>query len=278
MTHSTLFSFKHRNRLFPGSMICFLILFLTLCNSVSAEQPAGNQAVILTADQADAILGELKEIRKLLESIDKKGGTQAAAPPTRPAVPQTAKVSTDGGMSLGAADAVVTVVEFTDFQCPYCRRFVQETYPKLKQEFIDSGKVKWIVRDMPLGFHKNARKAAQAAHCAGDQGKYWEMRGVLFANSKELEAEKLTKYASQVGLDMTAFDACLASDRHLAAIDQSVREAGSVKITGTPTFVIGKAEGNIVDGTRIVGARDLKSFQDAIQKLLATDTDKSNTK
>lgn len=245
-------------------------LFLTLTSvawvpHAVAQPVAGDQPAAITNDQADAILRELKGIRQLLESIDKKGVAQA---PARPPVPQTAKVSIKGGASLGSADAPVTVVEFTDYQCPYCLKFIQDTFPKLKEQFIDTGKVRWVIRDMPLAFHKNARKAAQAAQCAGEQDKFWEMRDVLFANAKQIEEEKLPGYAQVIGLDATAFDRCLASDRHLAAIDQSAQDAGTVQITGTPTFVVGRAASDSVEGARVVGARDYKAFEEQILKAL----------
>jgi protein-disulfide isomerase len=232
-----------------------------------AQQGTGEQSTAITGEQANIIIQELKEIRKLLESIDKKGVAQA---PKRPPVPQTAKVSIKDSESLGAADAPVTVVEFTDYQCPYCLRFIQQTFPKLREEFIDTGKVRWVIRDLPLGFHKHARKAAQAAHCAGEQDKFWEMRDVLFTNAKKLQEENLPKYAQVIGLDAAAFAACLASDRHLASIDNSIRDARTVQITGTPTFVVGKAASHWVEGARIVGARDHKIFEAQISKVLAS--------
>ena len=246
-------------------------LFLTALGAAAwvpayAQQGAEDSSAAITRGQADAIVEELKEIRKLLESIDKKSLAQA---PQRPKVPPTAKVSVKDSPVLGSADAPVTVVEFTDYQCTYCLRFIQQTFPKLKEQFIDTGKVRWVVRDMPLGFHKNARKAAQAAHCAGEQDKFWEMRGVLFANAKKLEEENLPNYAQTLGLDMSAFDACLASDRHLAGIDKSMKDAGGVQITGTPTFVVGKASGDWVEGKRVVGARNHKVFEEQILKVLA---------
>lgn len=246
-------------------------LFMTVLNTAwvpaaYAQQGAEVPSAAITPDQADAIIQELKEIRKLLESIDKKGVAQA---PQRPPVPPIAKVSVKDSPVLGSADAAVTVVEFTDYQCTYCLRFIQQTFPKLKEQFIDTGKVRWVVRDMPLGFHKNARKAAQAAHCAGEQDRFWEMRSVLFANATKLEEENLPSYAQALGLDMPAFDACLESDRHLAAIDKSTQDAGGVQITGTPTFVVGKATGDWVEGKRVVGARDFKIFEENISKVLA---------
>ncbi|MCU7811082.1 MAG: DsbA family protein [Candidatus Thiodiazotropha sp. (ex Notomyrtea botanica)] len=250
--------------------ICSAILIMVSINAtwitdVEAQQRIDDRLITISNDQADAIVKELKEIRKLLESIDKKGVAQA---PKRPSPPTTAKVSIKDSKSMGSAEAPVTVVEFTDYQCPYCLRFVQQTFPKLKKEFIDTGKVRWVVRDLPLGFHKNARKAAQAAHCAGDQGKYWQLHHVLFANAKRLEEINLPKYAQQIRLDTTTFNNCLASGKHLTQIDQSSRDAGSVKITGTPTFVVGKSANDFIEGNRIVGARDYKAFETEITKLL----------
>lgn len=248
-------------------------LFLALASAiwvpaVCAQSVAGDQAAAITRDQADAILQELKGIRKLLESIDKKGVAQARG---RPPVPKTAKVAIKDGVTLGSDDAPVTVVEFTDYQCPYCLKFVQNTFPKLKEQFIDTGKVRWVIRDMPLGFHKNARKAAQAARCAAEQDRFWEMHHVLFANARKLEEKNLPDYAQAAGLDAPAFAECLGSTRHLAAIDASVRDAGAVQITGTPTFVVGKPSGDWVEGNRVIGAQGLGVFQAEIRKLLAKD-------
>ena len=259
-----------RTGIWHGLTISAAALLLTFLNAAwapaaRAQQGAEEPSAAITRDQANAIVEELKAIRKLLESIDKKGVAQA---PQRPKVPPTARVSVLNSPTLGSADAPVTVVEFTDYQCTYCLRFIQQTFPRLKEKYIDTGKVRWVVRDMPLGFHKNAHKAAQAAHCAREQDKFWEMREVLFANARKLEEENLPNYAQILGLDMMAFDACLASDRHLAAIDKSMQDAGSVQITGTPTFVVGKATGDWVEGKRVVGARNFKIFEDNIRKLL----------
>jgi protein-disulfide isomerase len=266
MTRSILTCTGIRHGLAIGAAALFLTaLSAAWAPAARAQQSAEDPSAAITRGQADAIVQELKEIRKLLESIDKKSVAQA---PQRPPVPPIAKVSVKGSPVLGSADAAVTVVEFTDYQCTYCLRFIQQTFPKLKEQFIDTGKVRWVVRDMPLGFHKNARKAAQAAHCAGEQDKFWEMRGVLFANAKKLEEENLPSYAQTLGLDTSAFDSCLASDRHLAGIDKSMKDAGGVQITGTPTFVVGKTGGDWVEGKRVVGARDFKTFEENILKLL----------
>jgi protein-disulfide isomerase len=138
----------------------------------------------------------------------------------------------------------------------------------LKRDYIDTGKLRWIVRDMPLGFHQNANKAARAAHCAGDQGKYWEMRDTLFKNNSKLGPEQLPGYAREIGLDVDAFNSCLSSKRHQAQIDQSSQEAARIRLTGTPSFIIGKSDGDTVSGRLIIGAQPATIFTTAIQQLL----------
>jgi len=266
MTRSNIQEANIRRRLVQGAALLLLTTLNGAWTPGAGAQPPGEEKAAMTRDQADAIVKELREIRKLLERIDKNNVAQA---PRRPAVPPTARVSIKGSESLGLDDAPVTVVEFTDYQCPYCLKFVNDTFSRLKEQYVDTGKVRWVVRDMPLGFHANARKAAQAAHCAGEQGRFWEMRGVLFANARQLEAVNLPTYAQDIGLEAAEFDSCLASDRHLAGIDQSSQDAGSAQITGTPTFVIGKATSDWVEGQRVVGARDYKVFEETILKLLA---------
>ena len=237
----------------------------SLVPAFCAAEPTPTGAAV-DQDTSKAILQELREIRRVLEKIERQGQSQ---PAQRPQPPRTASVTIDKApIVLGAADAPVTVVEFTDYQCPFCRRFVQTTFPTLKRDYIDTGKLRWIVRDMPLGFHQNANKAALAAHCAGDQGKYWEMRDLLFRNNSKLGPEQLPGYAREIGLDVKAFEDCLASKRHQAQIDQSSQEAARIRVTGTPTFIIGKSDGHTVSGRLIIGAQPTAVFTAEIQRLL----------
>jgi protein-disulfide isomerase len=213
----------------------------------------------------EAILEELKAIRQVLEKIEKKGlgGGQQ-----RPARPTTATVAIANKPVLGSASAPVTVVEFTDYQCPYCLRFTKTTFPSLKRDYIDTGKVRWVALNLPLPFHKDARKAAQSAHCAGEQGKFWEMREALFKNPQKMAEENLPVHAASVGVDVEAFKACMASDRHLDDIDQDAKDAGAVRLTGTPSFIIGKTASDRITGDVIVGAQPLNVFNAAIKKAL----------
>lgn len=241
-------------------LIALALLYFYSTGSHAETQVADTAPAAITQNQADAILQELKEIRKVLEKIEKKSPAQAA----KRKRPTSATVNLEKDRpAMGADDAPLTVVEFTDYQCPFCRRFTQTTFPLLKRDYIDTGKVRWVVRDLPLAFHKNARKAGQSVHCANEQGKFWEMRDMLFKNSK-LEDSDLRNYAEQVGLDVTAFDSCLASDRYMNEMDKDSAEAKRVGITGTPSFVIGKPKGDKLSGKLVIGAQPLKTFATTI--------------
>src|SRR5277367_6195365 len=139
-------------------------------DAVTINMPEG-----LTRDQADDILKELKAIHQLLE----RQQTAAAQPQPAPASDKVKMSVTPGWYSLGRDDAPVTVVEFADYQCPFCRKFHSETFAEIKKNYIDTGKVRYVSRDLPLDFHPNAAPAAQAARCAGEQHKFWEMHDAI---------------------------------------------------------------------------------------------------
>ncbi|MEN8204978.1 MAG: thioredoxin domain-containing protein [Pseudomonadota bacterium] len=212
----------------------------------------------------DAILLELKAIRQVLEKIEKQGGRTAK----RPSKPTVATMNIEGRPTMGSADAPVTVVEFADYQCPFCLRFSKTTFPHLKKNYIDTGKVRWVALNLPLAFHKDARKAAQGALCAGDQGKFWEMRETLFENPKAIGVQHLPGYAQELSLDVEAFNACLNSDRHLDAIDKDAQDARGVKLTGTPSFIIGKSDSKKITGKVVIGAQPVNVFNSAIKQAL----------
>ncbi|MFC1680638.1 DsbA family protein [Pseudomonadota bacterium] len=226
---------------------------------------APTRAEGISSEQADAILKELKSIRKLLERVEKQG--LARAPVQRPKA-VAVQVSTKGRPVLGSPDAPITLVEFTDYQCPYCSRFSKTTLPQIRKQYIDTGKVRLVVKDLPLAFHVNARRAAEAAHCAGDQGQYWSMHDVLYQNTKQLGDADLYTYAEQISLDVDAFRQCLDSDRYVAAIDKDLAEARDVGITGTPTFVIGRTSDDVINGTILRGAQPFVAFEQRIKLLL----------
>jgi protein-disulfide isomerase len=237
--------------------------------TVKAESVTINMPEGMTRDQADAILNELKSIHQLLLNPP---ATRAAAAQAAPATNEHVKMSVGTGWySMGREDAPVTMVEFTDYQCPFCRRFETDSFAKLKTEYIDTGKVRFVSRDLPLEFHPNAPGAAVAARCAGEQNKFWEMRDAMMLDTAtDLGPESLVKYGQKTNLDMTAYSACLKEKKFTEAIKKDSADAGALGISGTPSFVIGKTDKTEIAGVRIVGAVPFAVFDSTIKDLLAS--------
>jgi protein-disulfide isomerase len=215
----------------------------------------------ITAQQAEEMLKELRAIRQALERV--------TPPPQGQAKDQTAKLTNVGGYAIGKADAPLTLVEFTDLQCPYCNRWTTQVFSQLKTAYIDTGMVRFVTRDFPLDFHAQALPAARAARCAGEQGKFWEMRDALVRGFKQLGAPFITSVAEGLKLDMAAFNACASSTRFDAVIMQDLNEGRAVNIEGTPSFVLGRTSPQGVDGVLIVGAQPFAAFDTKIKEMLA---------
>lgn len=174
-----------------------------------------------------------------------------------------------GEPALGRATAPLTMVEFTDYQCPYCRRFEAEVWPKLKHDYIDTGKLRFIARDLPLEIHASAGPAAEAAHCAGEQGRFWEMHSALLGGAADLAAGGIDRRAKAVGLDLERFHSCVAQRKYASAIEAHVREADAVGIEGTPGFVIGRVVHGELQGVMVEGALPYDQFDALLRELLA---------
>jgi len=225
----------------------------------------GTQAIAegISKKQGDEILKELKTIRTLLQHNNNIVQQQKAV-----AIPEKVEVSINAGASLGKNDAPLVLVEFTDYQCPFCKRFYDNTFPELKKQYIDSGKLRFISRNLPLKFHKNAESAALAAACANDQNKYWKMRKFLFSDPNKLEPDNITIYAKQSGLNMESFNTCMTKRLHSQTIQKDIAAARAVGVSGTPSFVLAKNDGDIVEGEKIIGAQPFSILNDKIQRLL----------
>ena len=245
---------------------CF-VMFFTL-SIVTFGFSSDTRAEGITKEQGEALLEELKNISKRLEKIEKQGLSTAKR--GRPSRPTTAEVSTLGNPVMGDKNAPITLVEFTDYQCPFCKRFYNNTFLELKEKYIDTGKVRLVLRDLPLPFHSQARPAAIATHCAGEQGQYWQMHDALFKNEKILKQGNFESFAEILGLDKEPFLQCMKSDRFDKDIDKDLADARKSQITGTPTFVLGKTTDNVVKGTLVTGAQPLAAFEGHIEKLLKT--------
>ncbi len=220
----------------------------------------------LTREQGNAILQELKQIKQLLQYQQKLLQRKVTQAPT---ATQRVKLPMVDTYALGRKDAPVTLMEFTDYQCPYCSKFHKTIFPQLKKNYINTGKVRFITRDLPLDFHKNAFQAARSARCAGEQNKYWELRHVLSSNPKNLSQEGVLEYVQELRMDVKQFQSCLESDKYEKEIKQDITDAHSVGITGTPGFVLGRTSKNGFEGFKIKGAQPYSAFAARINKLLA---------
>lgn len=234
----------------------------------SAEEDLGATLQELAKGQA-AVLEELKAIRKLLEQGARP---QVAAAPAAEERTELSLRGIDGGAVKGDPEAPLVLVEYTDYQCPFCGRHSTNTVPSLASEYVDTGKLRYVLRDMPLeSIHPQAFKAAEAARCAGDQGKYWEMHDSLFQNQRALGELQLKHYAKGLGLDMTAFEACLDEGRHTDAVRADIAEGEAAGISGTPSFFLAvESEGGALKTLqKIRGAQSYSAFKQAIDAALA---------
>ncbi len=165
----------------------------------------------------------------------------------------------------GSEDAPVTIVEFSDYQCPFCGRFYEQTLPLIEEEYVSTGKVRMVYRDFPLGFHEEAQGAAEAAECADEQGMYWEFHDVLFENQDLLSESSYREWAGELGMDSQAFGECLDLGRQSAEVREDFSDGSAAGVSGTPTFFIGPTGGT---GKKVVGAQPFSTFEKAIEELL----------
>ena len=188
------------------------------------------------------------------------------SPPTAGTVPSAAVAVDmedliDDDAIKGDADAPVTIVEWSDYECPFCTKFYDQTFSQINEEYIKTGKVKFIYRDFPLGFHKNAQKAAEAAECAGEQGKYFDMHDALFENGVTGGVSSFKQFAADIGLDTDDFNDCLDSGEMASEVAKDLADGAAAGITGTPGFII--------NGQLVSGAQPFSVFKQVIDAELA---------
>jgi protein-disulfide isomerase len=172
---------------------------------------------------------------------------------------QRVTVSTDGDPSIGPANAPITIVEFSDYQCPYCQAWYKQTFDQLMANY--PGKIRFVYRDLPLPGHPESLPAAEAANCAGEQGAYWKFHDDLFSGQYPLGRASYEQYASDLGLDTAAFTACLDDHHTQAEVKADAADAVRLGLNGTPSFVI--------NGQILVGAQPFEQFKAIIDADLA---------
>ncbi|MBI2596104.1 DsbA family protein [Candidatus Daviesbacteria bacterium] len=214
--------------------------------------------------------------QKTAKTLGAQTSAQPSAAPVPPDDSGPVKVSLDDDPVLGDKEAKLTLVEFSDYECPFCKRYFDSTFPQIKKEYIDTGKVKIIYRDLPLSFHQNAHKEAEAAECSREQGgdeAYFKFHDIMFtkttSNGTGLSLDQLPDLANQVGLDGSKLKACLDSGKYVEEVDKDLAYAQTVGADGTPTFFIGKSDSSgTINGTKIVGAQPFSAFKTVIDNLL----------
>jgi len=226
-----------------------LILFFILCIPLTRADSSDKETL-------KQILNTQQEILKRLDALEKRLST----PQAQPSVDYNKIYEIPVGNSpvKGNKDASVTIVEFSDFQCPYCARLqptlrnVLNAYPK---------DVRLVFKHYPLPFHPQARNAAKASMAAGEQGKFWEMHDMIFENFNQLTEEKFSEFAQKLGLDVKKFQADYNSNKYEQLIHEDMNKARDVNVTGTPTIFI--------NGKRMM-QRSFNDFKDAIDNILKT--------
>ncbi len=251
------------------SVVVFLVgALVPPAFSQSAEDVASlRRDIDAVRDTQKVILGELEAIKKLLQQVP------PPAPGPVAAGFKEAVLALESAPAKGDPKAKVTLVEFSDFQCPYCGRNFQQVYPQVYEQYVKTGKVRYVFLDFPLeSMHPFAFKASVAARCAGAEGKFWEMHDKLFTKQTALAEDALMGYAKELGLNGPSFKECLEGVAHDARIRADMAQGQAAGVTGTPAFLLGltQPKGARFTAVRnIPGAQPFEAFRAAIDALLA---------
>jgi len=173
-------------------------------------------------------------------------------------------VSEDDDPVRGDSNAPVTIIEFSDFQCPFCRKFFDETLGQVEEIYIKTGKAKLVYRDFPLPFHPMAQKSAEAAECADDQGKFWEMHDKIFVEQSkqgsgtiQYSLDDVKRWAGEIGLNANQFNECVDSGKYSEEVKKDLADGNAAGVSGTPSFFI--------NGKILVGAQPFSAFEQVIE-------------
>ena len=255
---------KKDERILKRSTYNILIISIIITIGIAAFF-AGAYLTNLNSDQISQEEFE-NEIAKLELKI-----LENQLPTKQPSIPL--KISTDNDPVIGKLNAPVTIIEFSDFQCPFCAKFHLETLPLIMNEYINEGQVKLVFRDFPIqSIHPNALPASLAAECANEQGKFKEMHDVLFENQKEWNKQSIdnviitfNQYASGMGLDGNTFDSCLKNGKYVEEIQKDLNDGRTYGISGTPGFFVGNDQIGFIE---LKGAQPFENFKKVIDNQL----------
>lgn len=250
--------------------LAFIMLFSVSASNVMAKSRTAEmqEDIQELKNGQEQIQKDLEEIKKLLQQGNRAAPGRAAFKPT--------DMKLGNVPTMGEDTAPVTLVEFSDYHCPYCKRHATTVMKQLQENYIDTGKLRFVMREYPIpNLHPRAKAAAVAVLCAGDQGDYWGMHDAVFNDQKARTDEAFKAMAESIGLDAAAFSTCLASDKFDEQIKADQAEGQKLGISGTPSFVMGltdSKDSSIVHLTKFIrGAQPYTSFASAIDELLKSE-------
>ncbi len=236
-----------------ASGAALIVAALILAAAVVAGAVLIRASLQTHAEELSSLRAAIGELQEAMEADAAAAPTRQAQRPGRPDPNKRYSVNTDGSPTLGPAEAEVTVVEFSDFQCPFCAR-VGPTIKKIEQEYGD--RVRIVFKHLPLSIHPKAPDAHAASEAAHRQGKFWEMHDKIFANQREMSRQKYAEYARELGLDVEKFEKDLADAELKKRITADTREAAKLNVRGTPAFFI--------NGRYLSGAQPFEAFKQRI--------------
>ena len=257
-------NFKKNEKIIKKSTFNSLILAIILVTGIAAFF-IGTFVSSLDSEQVSQ-----EELENAIAELELKI-LEKQLPDNQPNIPL--EISADNDPIIGNPDAPITIIEFSDFQCPFCARFHIETLPTIMEEYIEKGDVKLVFRDFPLqNIHPNAVPASVAAECANEQGKFKEMHDILFERQNEwsnLETvyviDLFSQYSEQINLEQEQFTSCLSTGKYVKEIQNDLNDGRTYGITGTPGFFVGNQEIGFVE---LKGAQPFESFKKVIDSQL----------
>ncbi|KER06129.1 Na antiporter NhaA 2 protein [Marine Group I thaumarchaeote SCGC AAA799-E16] len=243
-----------------------LVVVLVIAIAISAFF-AGNYVSNFNSDKVTQ-----SDLKNAFAKLEEKIGTN-----TQPSIQpntQPIRVSVDDDPMKGNPNAPITIIEFSDYECPFCGKFYTDTLPLIEENYINTGKVNFVYRDFPIqSIHPNAVSAAMAAECADDQEMFWPYHDMIFENKSTWEKQRgqnlvneLAQYAVVLGLDVEEFTACLESNKHLDEIKNDLQDGQSYGISGTPGFFIGNDNSGYI---KVSGAKPYQAFEEILEEMLA---------
>jgi protein-disulfide isomerase len=243
-------------------LITAAVVGLSLAMPAAQTQPDLEKRVAALEIMNRQMMQELQAIKAMLAGRGAPPPAGNALPADGPEIDLTMSIA--GRPTKGNPAAKLVIVEFTDFQCPFCGRYARETYPQVMKEFVESGQALYVFRHFPIAsLHPDAVNAARASECAFEQGKFWEVHDRLFNNQQRLQLAQLPTYAQGLGLNDARFAACMSTPASLGRINSDKQDGVRVGVTGTPGFLVGQVLGNgqVRLLRRFKGAADLARFR-----------------